>query len=368
MPLPGSRWTLAMTALMAGVVLSGCGGDASGASDEDAAPVQRVINVEVLPLASEDFEEVIRVTGTVQAIRDVVISTEEAGVVRELLVARGAAVREGDPLLRIDARILETQLREAEARAALAREGWERRRRLFEVDGIGSELAYLEARYQFEQAEAVLETLAERLARTVVRAPISGIVEDRLVEVGTMVSAGTPVARLVQTDPIKVLGGIPERFAGDVRAGAQTRVTFDVLPEQTFAGSVRFAGATVSARNRTFEIEILVPNPNRVIKPEMVANIEVSRRRIPDAVVVPQEAVVRVENGFVAFVAEAGDGGDVARVRPVVIGTSQQNRIVIESGLEPGERLIVTGQNQLADGDRIQVVGSRTRVQEGEVR
>jgi hypothetical protein len=116
------------------------------------------------------------------------------------------------------------------------RESWERRRRLFEEDGVGSELAYLEARYQAEQAEAQLATLRERLARTIIRAPIRGVVDERMVEVGTMVSAGTPVVRMVQIDPVKVQGGVPERFAGDVRAGASARVTFDVLRGEVFRG------------------------------------------------------------------------------------------------------------------------------------
>lgn len=344
------------------LLAGGCSGDAraDGGSAQEDAPFQRVVNVAVRTVELQPFRELIRVTGTVRADQDVTISAEESGVVRELLVPRGAIVREGAPIARIDARVLESQVAEAEARAALARETWERRRRLFEDDRVGSELAYLEARYQAEQAEAALATLRERLDRTVIRAPIAGVVDDRFVEVGTMVSPGTDVARVVRIDPIKVAAGIPERFAGEIAAGAGVRITFDVLSGESFDGRVSFIGSTVSPRNRTFEVEVVVPNPGRVIKPEMVANLEVTRRDLEDVIVVPQEALVRVEQGFVAFVAETESGVDVARVRPVTIATTQRNRVVIREGLEAGDRLIVVGQHQVADGDRIQITGSVT--------
>jgi membrane fusion protein, multidrug efflux system len=340
--------------LAAALVVSGCAGDARADSGEDAA-FQRVINVAVELVAPGPFREMIRVTGTVRADRDVVVSAEEAGIVRELLVPRGAAVRPGQPLARIDARVLETQVREAEARAALARETWDRRKRLFEDDRVGSELAYLEARYQWEQAEAAVATLRERLQRTVVRAPVGGIVDERLVETGAMVSAGSTVARIVGIDPIKVVAGIPERFADDVAVGAAARVTFDVFPGQPFEGTIGFVGTTVNPRNRTFEIEVVIPNPGGSIKPEMVANVEVTRRDLDDAIAVPQDALVRVEQGFVAFVTETDGGAAVARARPVTLGAAQGNRVVVHDGLEPGDHLIVVGHKQVADGDRIRI-------------
>jgi membrane fusion protein, multidrug efflux system len=359
---------MALLAILGGAFLASCGGDAEAGDAREGTPpsqgtaagaFQRIINVEVQLLEPQAFQEVIRVTGTVQANQDVTLSAEETGVVRELLVARGASVREGDPLLRIDDGLLRPQVREAEARAALAAENWERRRRLFEEDRVGSELAYLEARFQLEQAEAQLATLRERLERTVVRAPLSGVVDERLVEVGTMVSAGTPVLRMVQVDPVKVLGGVPERFAGDVRPGARARVTFDVLRGDVYEAPVRFVGSTVNPRNRTFEVELVLANPGRVVKPEMVANLEIPRQELEGVVVVPQNALVRVEEGFVAFVAQEEDGVPVARVRPLRLGPAQRNLVVVEEGLAPGDRLIVVGQTQVADGDRIQVTGER---------
>lgn len=353
-----ARRAVAPLAVLLILAATACGADAE-AGGEDEGEYERVINVEVLPVEPTSFTLTTRITGTVEANRDVIVSAEEGGVIRELPVERGAVVRQGEALARIDDRMLQAQVREAEARAALARETWERRRRLFEEDGVGSELAYLEARYQAEQAEASLDALQQRLDRTVVRAPVTGILERREVEEGTMVASGVPVARLVEVDPVKISGGVPERFAGEVVRGSPVRVSFDVLRDEEFRGTLQFVGSTVDPGNRTFEVELTLPNPGRVIKPEMVATLEITREELEDVIVIPQEAMVRVEDGFVAFVVAERDGREVAEVRSLTLAGSQRNQVVVEAGLSQGDRLIVVGQQQVADGDRIQIVRTR---------
>lgn len=339
------------------VVSISCGGSAeAGGADEAEVDTRRVINVEVRVVEPEDFIELINLTGVVLAERDVVLAAEEAGVIREILVEKGTSVRAGQGILKIDDRILRAQVDEARADATLAEETWERRRRLFEVDQVGSELAFLGARAASDQAKARLTVMEERLARTVVRAPFSGIFDERLVELGEMVSPGSSVARIVQLDPVKVVAGVPERFAPDIAAGAMATVSFDVIEGGTFEGDITYVGSTVNANNRTFRVELHMTNPGGVIKPQMVANLEIVRRTVHDALVVPQEALVRVEDGYVVFIVE-GEGKDaVAVVRPVVVGPRQRNLVVIEEGLNRGERLIVVGQQRVADSDRVNVV------------
>ena len=354
--------------LLVALSLGGCSGGVAEEGDASAALADadtfgRVVNVEVQQLEAANFTELVQVTGTVRANRDVVISAEEAGVVREIVAEEGASVSEGDPLLRIDDSILRAQVAEAEARSALAGETWDRRRRLFEEDGVGSELAYLGARYEAEQAAALLGALRERLARTTVRAPIPGILERRQVERGTMVSPGVPVARIVEIDPVKVVGGVPERFAADVTFGSEAVVRFDVLAGEEYRGRITYVGATVNPRNRTFEAELRIPNPGRAIKPEMVANIEIMKGTIANAIVIPQESLVRAEDGFVTFVVHTdASGAEVAERREVTLGPSQRDRVVVEEGLRPGDRLIVLGQNLVVPGDRVRVVATRDAV------
>lgn len=333
-----------------------------GAQAEDHGEDQgytRVLNVEVAAVGTSSFTEVIRITGTVQADKDVIVSAEESGVIREIMVDKGNRVRAGQPVFRMDDELLKAQVEQAQAVANLAQETWDRRKRLYEEDQVGSELAYLEAKYAAEQATANLTLLQERLDRTVIRAPIAGVLDSREIEVGTMVAAGTPVARIVDIDRVKITGGVPERYATDVRAGAEAVVTFDVLEDERFQGRISYVGAVVNPRNRTFPVELRLPNPGGLIKPEMVANVEVVRRTLDEAMVIPQEALVRVEDGYIVFVAVSLDGTAVVEARPVELGPAQQNEVVVTGAIQPGDRLIVVGQQTVAAGDRVRVVGER---------
>lgn len=339
--------------------IAGCGAsEVDGADDGSIAEeFVRVINVEVTPLATESFVEDIRLTSVAMANQDILVAAEESGVIREIYVDRGQRVSQGDSIAKIDDRVLAAQVAQARAAAELAAQTWDRRRRLWEDDRVGSEIAYLEARFAAEQSAAALNVLEERLARTVIRAPFAGVLDERHVDVGAMVSPGDAVGRLVDLNPIKVAAGVPERYAPDVRVGDDAVLDFEMLDGEPYTTRIRYVGATVNPENRTFPIEVELPNPNGLIKPQMVANMSVTRRTVSEALVVPQDALVRVEDGYVVFVAVERDGNTVAEVRDVVLGPARRNLVVVEHGVAVGERLIVVGHKDVEDGDRIRIVG-----------
>jgi RND family efflux transporter MFP subunit len=347
--------------VLAALAMAGCGAaQADAANDAPAAEVTvRVINVETSTVIPQEFVEDIRLTSAVLANQDVLVAAEESGVIREVFLDKGRRAIAGDPIAKIDDRVLSADVAQARARADLASQTWERRKRLWEEDQVGSEIAYLEAKYGHEEAAAALTGLEERLARTVIRAPFSGIFDERHIEVGSMVSPGQSVGRLVDLDPVRVVAGVPERYATDVVVGAQATLTFDVFGDQVFTAPISYVASTVDPQNRTFLIEVVLPNPDRLIKPQMVANMSVTRRHVTDAIVVPQDALVRVEEGYVVFVVSEGAGGTVADVRAVELGPTRRNLVVIEAGIEAGEQLIVVGQKTVSDGDRVNVVGRR---------
>jgi RND family efflux transporter MFP subunit len=268
-------------------------------------------------------------------------------------------VSTGDPIAKIDDQLLSAQVDQARAAADLAQQTWERRKRLWEEDQVGSEIAYLEAKFAAQQTAASLSGLEQRLARTVVRAPFGGVLDERHVDIGSMVNPGESIGRLVDLDPIKVFAGVPERYAQDIEVGGMAQVRFEALGDLTVEAPIRYVGSTVNPSNRTFSIEVELPNPNRDIKPQMVANMAVTRRRVVDAIVVPQDALVRVEDGYVVYVVVEQGGEAEAEVRPVELGPTRRNLVVIESGLVLGERLVVVGQKSVSHGDRVRVVGER---------
>jgi membrane fusion protein, multidrug efflux system len=352
-------WMSRSTAILAGLAaLAGCsGGETNSAQAAESELQGRIVSVEVATVQARSFTDYVQVVGQVRANQDVTVSAEETGPVRELLVQKGSVVRAGQPIARIDDRLLRAQAEQAASEAALAVETYERQRRLWEDERIGTEIAYLRAQYGARTAQAGARALRERLERTVVRAPISGMLDDRFVEVGTMVMPGTPVARIVDVSSVKVTGGVPERFAGEVQRGALALIAIEGPGAREFEGRIDFVGASVEEQTRTFPVEVLVTGPGGALKPGMIATVRVARGAIASALVIPQEAVIRTESGYVAFVAVENAAGDArAEARAVTLGATQANQVVVTSGLSAGDRIVVVGQGKIAAGDRLQIV------------
>ena len=348
--------------LTATVAAAACG-PAGGAERQESGQAERTvrtINVELQTVEPQDFTHFVRVLGTVEAEHDVTVAAEEGGVVRSIAARKGEALSAGEPILRIDDAVLRAQLDQAESQAALAKETWERQRQLWEDEQVGTEMSYLQARYGAQTAEAQARVLRERLQRTVVRSPVKGILDARMVEVGSMVSPGTPVVRILDVDTVRVEAGVPERYATEIERGAEVTVTVDALDGREYQGAIDFVGAAVSGDTRTFPIEVEVPNPGLGIKPGMVANVRISRRTVEDALVVPRHAVLRRENGYVVYVARETEDGWRAEARGVVPGESRGEEVLIRSGLEPGERIVVVGQQRVAHGDALRIASEGT--------
>ncbi len=357
---------IGVVALVGAVATAACnGGEAQeSATGADASAVRRVVNVEVVTVEPRAFTEYVAVTGVLEAASDVVVAAEESGVIRELYVDKGTYVRAGQAIAKIDDQVLRAQHDQAASEAALAQETFERQRRLWEEERIGTEMNYLRAKYGAQTAAANARVLAARLERTIVRAPVSGTLDDRMVEVGSMVSAGTPVVRIVDADPVEVTAGVPERYAGDIRNGAKVRARVDNVGVGAFEGVAHYVGTALDARTRTFPVEFAIANPNGVLKPGMVAQLDLERRIIEGALLIPREAVQRSSTGYNVYVV-TGDGERTsAAARAVELGAGAGNEVVIESGLEPGDRVIVLGQQQVANGDAVRIVGAAVEAEE----
>jgi membrane fusion protein (multidrug efflux system) len=354
---------LPIVALALLLFVSGCGKTQGEQPDESTETDEfvKIINVEVENLLPTAFEEFIRLTGTVKAEKDVILSAEESGRVVRFFVDKGDAVRRGAPIAKIDDAIMRATVVEAEAESALAAESYERQREVWEEGRIGTELAYLEKKRRAAQAASRLQVLRMRLAHTTVRSPFDGTIEARYIDAGEMASVGAPVVRVLSMNELKVEVGVPERFAPDVRVGTRVHIVFDVLGSVELEGRVRFAGNAVDPENRTFPIEIDLDDPQGVIKPEMITNVRVVRNELENVIVAPQQALRQAEDGFVAYVAVEKEEGAFAEERRLVLGPHYADRVVVEEGLRSGDRLITRGQMLVAEGSRIRIVEPMTR-------
>ncbi|OZC03774.1 efflux RND transporter periplasmic adaptor subunit [Rubricoccus marinus] len=250
----------------------------------------------------------------------------------------------------LEFRGVETQLAQARAQAAQADAG------IAQAQGQlrASREQLNAARSQVNAAQAGVQSAQAQLSNTRIVAPFGGVVEARLQEPGELASPGAPVVRLVASGGLTVKAGIPERYAGDIEVGTQVRVIPSAYGAEPRGGRVTFVGTAIDPQSRTFPVEIAVENGDRTLKPDMVVRLQVAREVLQDAIVVPQEAVIRDERGTSVFVAVTdANGRSVAERRPVELGPNAGDRIVLLSGVSSGDRIIVSGQTSLNDGDLV---------------
>ncbi|MGD8726479.1 MAG: efflux RND transporter periplasmic adaptor subunit, partial [Gemmatimonadales bacterium] len=257
----GQRRSVGVSFIALASVLAGCrpasAGDASAEESRTANGTAgaRVVNVEVATVAPEHFVDYVRITGEVEAYHDITVSAEESGRIAWFAVEKGTRVGRGQVIAKIDDAVLAAQVEEARALASVAREQYRRQQRLWQDDGIGSEIAVLQLESSSEAADARLAMMEERLRRTEIKAPVAGVFDEKYVEIGELVGPGTRIARVVAVDRVKVTGGVPERYALDIREGDSARITFDVLGGEEFVGTISFVGTSVDPSNRTIPVE-----------------------------------------------------------------------------------------------------------------
>jgi len=234
----------------------------------------------------------------------------------------------------------EEQLTAAQKQEALVREG----ARSEDRAGIAAKVA---------QAQAALNLARITLLKATVKSPIKGVLNKRLCDAGEYVGPGTPLADVVDVARVKVVAPVPERDISSVRLGAPKRMWFDLgrgdPVERT--GRVIFVSQVADPRTLTFDVKIELGNADGRLRPGMIARVELVRDRLEDAIAVPFAAVIRDEDGYVAFVENGGE----AHRREVTLGFFDGGRVVVTSGLSAGDRLIVQGQRFIADADRVRV-------------
>lgn len=339
----------------------------STAAVDPAAPTRRVVRVETIRVEPSAFEDVIQLTGTVEAPNDATLSAQTGGTL-DSIVPLGRFVKSGDVVAVLDADLIQATLEQARAslEAARAQEnlaaGLLRRQEALYRDSIVSDLEFenvrtqsLQAQAERARAEAFVHQAEKQLDNTRVRAPFDGTVEERFAEKGEQVMPGSPVARIVNTSSIRVAAGVPERYATNVREGNTATVSFQAYGSDERQGRIRFASRVIDPGSRSFRIEIDLANPDGRLKPAMIANVRIVRERLEDRIVVPQTSILSDESSQSLFVVVAGPNGPQAERRTVILGPSYGGRVVIESGLAAGDEVVVVGQTNVTEGDAVEV-------------
>jgi RND family efflux transporter MFP subunit len=226
------------------------------------------------------------------------------------------------------------------------------------IETARSQLAVIEAQIAAAEAAQAAATISKD--DTVLRSPIDGLMLQRDVEVGELVSPGKPVFVLADTSVVKAQFGVPDLDMQSLKTGSALTVELDAIPGREFAGQITSISPSADSKTRLFDVEVSISNPQRLLKVGMIASLTLASAPKQEAVpVVPLNAIIRSKDQpdqYSLYVIEEQGGKERVRLRNVTLGEPFGNRVAVKSGVKVTERVIVSGGSRLVDGEAVQVI------------
>ncbi|MBI5068210.1 MAG: efflux RND transporter periplasmic adaptor subunit [Deltaproteobacteria bacterium] len=297
--------------------------------------------------------------GSLVAVRGVTVSAEVVGTIRAIGFDSGAPVKKGEILVQLDTSVEQAQLASAEADAALARLNLARARELHRAEAAPqAELDVSEARAK--QAEAVVAGLQAAIARKTIRAPFDGRVAIRQVELGQVVSPGTPIASIQSVDPMYADFWLPQQALAEVKVGQQVKVRTDTFPGATWEGSIAAVNSEVDPTSRNVRIRARLANPEGRLRPGMFVQVEALSAGPHPVLAIPATAVLFAPYGDSVYALEEkkDPGGRVALVAKqkfVRLGERRGDLVAVAQGLAEGDTIVSSGAFKLRNGAEVVV-------------
>jgi membrane fusion protein (multidrug efflux system) len=318
-----------------------------------------------LPLVStfktnkQTFKHYLELQGNVKTKQNVLIYPEFAGVLEKVLVAKGEKVQKGQVLALINNGGMTEQLAQLEAKAALSKTTFKRQERLW-AQNIGSEIQYLQAETAYKADQNAVNHLKSQLAKTNITAPFDGTIDDVIKEEGTVVAPGmnSEVFRLVNLSKMYIETEVPENFITSIRKGKSASVYFPILGKKVMT-TIKQVGNFINPSNRSFKIEIDLPNTTGIFKPNLTARVQLNDYTNPKAILIPQSIISENANGeqYIYTVQQKNQSNEAQAKRTIIVtGKTQGNVIEVLTDLEDGTEIIQEGARSVTDGQIVKVI------------
>lgn len=310
--------------------------------------------VSVATIKDTVFNHYLEVQGSVETKENILVQPEFSGTLTTLNVKAGQRVAKGQILGKIDDAGMSQQLASIENQYTLAKTTFERQKNLWDKK-IGSEIQFLQAQAQMISAQKSVAQMRAQVAKTVIRAPFSGTIDDVFVERGQVVAPGPQgLMRIVNLSNMFVSTTVPETYIGKLKPGTEVDVFLTSLGK-TYKGKVRQVANFINPSNRSFGIEVSVPNPDNLLRPNQVAKLRIIDYTSNKAIVVPTNVVQEdgEHNKFVFIATNVNGKSGVAKKVLVKVGKSSNNVTEILSGLAANDVIITEGVNNIADGMKL---------------
>ena len=327
--------------------------DAIGKKDAN----HKMALITVIEAKDTVFNHYLELQANVQTKENIILNAEYGGVLQEVYVTEGQNVTKGQILGKIDDGGLSSQLAQMETQAALAKTTFERQQNLWNQK-IGSEIQYLQAKTSYNAQLKAVAQMKAKLAKIKIRAPFSGTIDDIITEKGSVVGPGTPIMRIVSLNNMYLDAEVPEKNISSVKKGSEVIVNFPVLGE-SLNTKITQVSNYINPENRSFNIQIAVPNKNGKIKPNLTSKIQIKDYSNPKAITVPISIISEnAEGEQYLYIAKDIDkeGNAIAKKVIVKTGQSQNGLVEIIEGIKDGDQIINEGARSVKDEQKVSII------------
>jgi membrane fusion protein (multidrug efflux system) len=299
------------------------------------------------------------VIGTMEAVHGVVVSADLPGTVAKINFDSGKAVHEGDILVELDTRQERAQLAALEAQRDLAKINYGRNEQLVK-EGVISKSEYDTTSAQQKQTEANVGEIRATIERKIIRAPFSGVLGIRKINLGQYLSAGSAIVQLQSLNPIYVDFGLPQQALTQVHVGRSLRVTSEDLPGKAFTGRVTALDSVVDQTTRNIQVQATLANPEGKLHPGMFVQVAVVQGEDRSVITLPASAISYAPYGDSVFVItdlqdKQGKTYRGVKQQFVKLEGSRGDQVAVVSGLNPGDEVVTSGVFKLRNGAAVQV-------------
>lgn len=333
-------------------------------SKEQSKPAETGLVVKVQEVQYMETTPGITLTGSLEGQTSATISAKISGRIEQVLVQEGQAVKAGDPLVRLEsvelansARQAQESVRKAQANYDLALSDYNRYNTLYQA-GATSQQQLDTVRAKLRTAEADLSSAAasqssaeQQYENGVIVAPVDGVISNRTATIGQVVAPGTALMTVQDIQQVYAVVNVEQKDLSQVHIGQQATVSLEAYPGKVFPGVVEVMNPEAASANRMFRTKVKLDNSSGELKAGMFAKVQLATGSSMKVLAVPQSAVVQKQGQNYVFVLE----NSKALRRPVEIGEITGNTILIKSGLQPGDQVIISSVNRLNDGDTVRV-------------
>ncbi len=311
---------------------------------------EKIVNVAVSNVETSKYNHYITVQGRVDGDENATISAKVPGLVLNVLVKPGSVVKAGQVLAEFDGNAIRKQIQPLETNLLFLTDLYNKQKALWDKQ-IGSEIQYKQAKTNKEALEQNIAAMREQLSMYKITATVNGTIDVVNLKIGQMAMPGMPYFTIVNFNKLKVKADVAETFANKINEGNVAQVEFPDI-NKTITSKITYSGKGISALNRTFGVEVALPNDNTYL-PNMIAVLKIIDYSKDNAIVIPVNCIQNSQEGTNVYVAVTENGKTIAKKRLVKVGSTYNDKAEILSGLGIDEKLITVGYNDLNDGELI---------------